>query len=294
MFVCVLTLNSSSCCNCYRSWDLIIPSDLLQDILSRLGLKDNISASVVSKTWLEAAVSIRKLTPLPWLFNPLEQVSPTGPLYIFIDPLRCQTYQDRFPELKNHRIFYSRDGWLLVRDYYYPSGFFLNPFTRDRINLPSGLGHYIAFSVAPTSSSCVVISLKQLCYKSSIVIDTWRPGETVWTTHCFENQLPECKWTLCVFSNGMFYWLSANGYLGVFDPSRETWNILLVKPCPADFSRPVMMTEHEGDIYVMYRSNRSDQPVFKLNLERKIWEEKRDFGGLTVFTSYPASLTVSL
>ncbi|VVA99585.1 unnamed protein product [Arabis nemorensis] len=224
---------------------------------------------------LEAAVSVRKLTPLPWLFYPLDQLSATG----------------RFPELKNHRIFYSRDGWLLVRDYYYPSGFFLNPFTRERIKLPSGLGYYLAFSVAPTSTSCVVISLKQLCDKSSIVIDTWRPGENVWTKHCFENPLTECKWTLCVFSNGMFYWLSAYGYLGVFNPSRETWNILPVKPCPADFARPVLMTEHEGDIYVMYTSNRSDQPVFKLNLENKIWEEKRDFGGLTVFSSYPASLT---
>ncbi|VVA99584.1 unnamed protein product [Arabis nemorensis] len=80
-------------------------------------------------------------------------------------------------------------------------------------------------------------------------------------------------------------------YLGVFVPSRATWNIIPVKSCPADFARPVLMTEHEGDIFVMYTLGIRYQPVFKLNLERKIWEEKRELGGLTVFASYPTSLT---
>ncbi|KAF2537470.1 hypothetical protein F2Q68_00019241 [Brassica cretica] len=41
-------------------WDLNIPSELLEEILSRLGLKDNIKASAVCKAWCEAAASVRK------------------------------------------------------------------------------------------------------------------------------------------------------------------------------------------------------------------------------------------
>ncbi|CAD5335123.1 unnamed protein product [Arabidopsis thaliana] len=40
-----------------RLWDQNIPTELLQEILSRLVLKANILASVVCKTWCEAAVS---------------------------------------------------------------------------------------------------------------------------------------------------------------------------------------------------------------------------------------------
>lgn len=145
-------------------WDLNIPSELLQEILSRLGLKYNIQASVVCKTWCEAAVSVRKLQhPLPWLFYP-QRRSEVGDDYILFDPSRSQTYYKTFPELKGaSEISCSKDGWLLVLPVKYSlSVFFLNPFTRERINLPkrSGIfsGNNLAFSAAPTSSSCLVIS----------------------------------------------------------------------------------------------------------------------------------------
>ncbi|KAL1225886.1 F-box/kelch-repeat protein [Cardamine amara subsp. amara] len=56
---------------------------------------------------------------------------------------------------------------------------------------------------------------------------------SVETTHLFKNHLPCRTWEKCVFSNGIFYCLSDCGYLGVFDPSKATWSILPVKPCPA-------------------------------------------------------------
>uniref|UniRef100_A0A1J3HCI9 F-box/kelch-repeat protein n=1 Tax=Noccaea caerulescens TaxID=107243 RepID=A0A1J3HCI9_NOCCA len=93
-------------------WDVIIPSELLQEILSRVGPKGNIQASVVCKTWFEAAVSVRKLPPLPWLFYPLEDKDGD---YIIFDPLRSQTYKKNVPDLKDHgALSCSRDGWLLV------------------------------------------------------------------------------------------------------------------------------------------------------------------------------------
>lgn len=294
-------------------WDLKIPSELLQRILSGLGLKANIQASVVCKTWCEAAVFVRKLTPRPWLFYPLDPDKDNSPrslqgfqhkdspteTYALGDPRSWSlTRKLTKPALKGHRFCCSRDGWLLViiED---PSKliFFLNPFTGERIYLPNVPGDCLAFSAAPTSTSCLVISLVQVGCCSTPVIMTWRPGATVWTTHCFENHIPydTGTWDKCVFSNGMIYCLSTRGYLGVFDPSKATWHILPVEPCPAftqsPLGRRVLMMEHEGDVFLMSTRLNYNPLMFKLNHERKVWEEKRELGGLTVFASDPSPLT---
>ncbi|XP_010477018.1 PREDICTED: F-box/kelch-repeat protein At3g18720-like [Camelina sativa] len=178
--------------------------------------------------------------------------------------------------------------------------FFFNPFTRERINLPKrSSGNFscnqLSFSAAPTSSSCLVISLTSYSHENS-VITSWRPGETVWKVHRFRYRPPRGMWTKCVFSNGVLYCLSTSGYLSVFDPSKETWNILRVRPWsyptvgPKEFGRRVLMMENEGDIFVMVLHHPDNNPsVFKLNLKYMKWEEKRDVGGLTIFASYPGS-----
>ncbi|KAL1191482.1 F-box protein [Cardamine amara subsp. amara] len=48
---------------------LDLPSDLLQLVISRLPLKDNIRASAVCKAWHEACVSLRVVDTSPWLIN---------------------------------------------------------------------------------------------------------------------------------------------------------------------------------------------------------------------------------
>ncbi|XP_056843081.1 F-box/kelch-repeat protein At3g18720-like [Raphanus sativus] len=183
-------------------WNMNIPSDLLQEILSRLSLKANIQASTVCKTWREAAVSVRELQPHPWLFYPLKE--PEEGNYILFDPSRSQTYKLNFPELQGYAFSYSRDGWLLVvtniQKGAVPGLFFLfNPFTREHIYLPTlkpKSNVCLAFSAAPTSSRCLVISLNDSYSRtpSYILIDTCRPGETVWTTHRYKNKLPRGRW----------------------------------------------------------------------------------------------------
>ncbi|KAL0844979.1 hypothetical protein Bca101_018225 [Brassica carinata] len=271
------------------SWDLNIPSDLLYEILSYLGWKDNIIASAVCKTWLEVAVSVRNSEPRPLLFYPQRGSSDDGN-YVLLDPSRSATYNLNFRDLKGSRFYCSRDDWLLVwRKSPSDLIFFLNPFTRERVYLPKGScyskdDYCLAFSAAPTSTSCLVISLsrytrfhKGITYS---VINTWQLGESVWTTHHLERPLPlnhreRYFWDNCLFSNGIFYCLSPSGVLGVFDPSRETWNILQVRSFPGSLSK-MLMTEHEGDIFVIStRWGNKKSVVFKLNLIHKVWEEKR-------------------
>ncbi|VYS55539.1 unnamed protein product [Arabidopsis thaliana] len=291
----------NKCNNIGGLWALL-PLDLLREILSGLGLKANIQASVVCKAWCEAAVSVRKLQPPPLLFHYKHHTA--LPRDYVPHPLRFRPCKLELPGLPfPPKPTFSKDGWVLARksESYYASTLVLNPFTRESFYLPprrhEHRSRFLAFSAAPTSPSCMVISYTQLRSCGSVLIDTWRPGETEWTTHCFENQLPFRYWSKCVFSNGMFFCLSECGYLGVFDPSKATWNILPVKPCPAFYQfefdythNPVFMTEHEGDIFVIYTHCYNNIPtVFKLNSKHKEWQEKTDLGGLTIYTSWPSS-----
>ncbi|KAF8081830.1 hypothetical protein N665_0864s0008 [Sinapis alba] len=275
-----------------RLWDLNIPSELLQEILSRLGPKDNIIASTVCKTWFEAAVSVRKFNPLPWLFHRPEE----GDHYILFDPSSSQRYKKNIPELKGHNPIYSRDGWLLMaKNDPLELDFFFNPFTRECIYLPIRSlflsGTCLAFSAPPTSTSCLVVSFTHFSSKDPFVIATWRHGETRWTIRRLKNQSSSGKWLKCVFSNGVFYGFSNSGYVGAFDPCNATWDVLPVKPwgCPAfcrqiDFkSKNVLLMEHNGNIFVT--DNMSS--VFKLNLERMVWEEKSEVSGLKIFARFP-------
>ncbi|XP_056860221.1 F-box/kelch-repeat protein At3g18720-like [Raphanus sativus] len=146
----------------------------------------------------------------------------------------------------------------------------------------------LAFSAAPTSTSCVVIFYSRIP-KTVFVIETWWPGEATWTTHRFKNSVLR-RWEKCVFSNGVFYFLSTCGYLGVFHPCEATWNLLPVSPFLfTELDSPVFIMEHEGDIFVMCSRLNSNHMVFKLNMKQNVWEEKRDLGGLTVFASVPGS-----
>ncbi|KAG5410407.1 hypothetical protein IGI04_006736 [Brassica rapa subsp. trilocularis] len=281
-------------------WDRHIPTEILEGILSRLGLKDNIHASAVCKTWCESAVSVRKLPCRPWLLHPIDDWTIPGSPYLLLDPLKphhdqSQKYNLDFPHMRftPAGMSCSRDGWVLAKSPHLMYAFFFNPFTKKIFVLPRGSIYHLmsrlAFSAAPTSTSCVVISYSRIPKTADFRIETWRPGAARWTTHRFENSVLR-RWDKCVFSNGVFYFLSTCGCLGVFDPCEATWNLLPVKPLLfPEVDSPVFLMEHEGDIFVMCSRLDSNHMVFKLNMKQNVWEEKRDLGGLTVFASCPGS-----
>ncbi|XP_058739046.1 F-box/kelch-repeat protein At1g57790-like [Vicia villosa] len=300
-----------------RTW-ADFPVELLELIFSGLIVADNIRASIVCKRWHSVATSVRQVNQSPWLMY-LPKHGNSYDLYGrmhrknygFYDPRHQKTYSLEFPQLDRSRVFYTKDGWLLVYQRNTrprPESFlffFFNPFTRELIKLPKEYDHrnsvaVAAFSCAPTSTECVIFTIKNVG-SSRVAISTCYPGAIEWTTDTYRN----CSHFSCgsgtkiVFSNGLFYCLSYQGFLGVFDPIGCTWTVLEVPPPRSQDSfidrkgrKGQFMTEHEGNIFVihmLYMLYPEGPIIYKLDRTLMEWKDVRTLGGVTVFASFLSS-----
>ncbi|XP_020236903.1 F-box/kelch-repeat protein At1g57790 [Cajanus cajan] len=272
-----------------------LPTELLESILSRLSLDDNVRASVVCKSWHSVATAVCVVIPSPWLMY----FPKFDDWYEFYDPVKRKTYSIELSELSGARVCYTKDGWLLLYRPRTHSVFFFNPFTQEIIKLPRFEMSYqiVAFSCAPTSSDCILFTVKHVS-PTVVAISTCYPGATKWTTISYQNRLPFVSsiWNKLVFCNGLFYCLSLTGWLGVFDLSERTWNVLSVPPpkCPDNFFaknwwKGKFMIEHEGDIIVIYTCSSENPIIFKLDKMLMEWEEMTTLDGVTLFASFLSS-----
>lgn len=270
-----------------------LPVELLELIFSRLIVADNIRASVVCKRWNSVASSVRPVNQSPWLmYFPKKDNR-----YDFYDPVQRKTYSLEFPVLDRCRVVYTKDGWLLVCRKWWPDGrpyFFFNPFTSELIKLPRFNGANIAaFSCAPTSTECVIFTVTNVS-STIVAISTCCPGANKWTTVHLPNHshFSCCIRTKTVFSNGLFYCLSYEGFLGVFDPVECTWTVLEVPP-PRSLKSFIarqgrkgkFMTEHGGNIFVIHMLCPEGPIISKLDQTLMEWKEVRTLDGVTVFAS---------
>ncbi|XP_031247240.1 F-box/kelch-repeat protein At1g57790-like [Pistacia vera] len=277
-----------------RNWS-DLPPELLELIMSRLTLEANVRASVVCKNWHGPAVSVRVVNQSPWLMY----FPRYGNLYEFYDPSRRKTYSFELPELYGSRVCYTKDSWLLLYKMRTHRVFFFNPFTRDMIKLPRFELTYqiVAFSCAPTSADCVVFTVKHIS-PTVVAISTCHPGATEWVTNNYQNRLPFVSsiWNKLVFCNGLFYCLSLTGWLGVYDPLKRDWGVLVVPPpkCPENFFaknwwKGKFMAESKGDILVIYTCCSENPIVYRLDLLNMVWEEMKTLDGVTLFASFLSS-----
>ncbi|XVE61477.1 hypothetical protein DITRI_Ditri06bG0043400 [Diplodiscus trichospermus] len=274
-----------------------LPLELLNLIMSRLTLEDNIRASSVCKRWHNVAVSVRVMYQSPRLMS----FPKYGNLYEFYDPSERETYSIELPELHGSRVCCTKDGWLLLYRAIVHQVFFFNPFNRELIKLPSFELSYqtVAFSCAPTSTGCVIVTITLDVGLTDVAISMCHPGASEWTTVNHQNHLPfvGCIWNRLVFCSGMFYWVGVTSWLGVYDPKKRTWNVLAVHPPrrlhPATFSdwwKRIFIAEHNGDILIIYTCCTENPIVFKLDRSKMVWQETQNLGGVTLFVGFLSSL----
>nr|XP_018475526.1 PREDICTED: F-box protein At4g12382-like [Raphanus sativus] len=103
-----------------------LPSSLLEVIMSRLVLKDNIIASASCKSWCEAALSVRVVEKHPWLLS----FSKRSSSFELLDPVQSKLYTLNLPELAKSTVRYSTHSWLLMHTSTSKDMFFFNPFTQ--------------------------------------------------------------------------------------------------------------------------------------------------------------------
>ncbi|KAK6942592.1 F-box domain [Dillenia turbinata] len=272
-----------------------LPTELLELIISRLGLEDNIRVSAVCKSWQSAAIAVRFVNQSPWLMY----FPKSGKVFEFFDPARRKSYSVELPELIASCVCYSKDGWLLLCRPRKSLVFFFNPFNRELIKLPKFevSNQIVAFSSAPTSAGCIIFTIKHIG-ATVVAISTCCPGATEWTTAHYPNRMPFVSsiWNKLVFCNGLFFCLSLTGWLGVFDPKERTWEVLVVPPpkCPANFFgknwwKGKFMAEYEGELLVIYTCSSENPIVFKLDQTNLVWEEMGTLNGATLFASFLSS-----
>ncbi|CAA7055547.1 unnamed protein product [Microthlaspi erraticum] len=278
---------------------LNLPFDLTLLIMRRLSLKDNVRASVVCKAWQEACASVPvEEYPTPWLMHfPFLKEE-----YELYDPSLDKTHVfESPPEIRGSHIDCSKDGWLLMHKR--SLNFFFNPFTQERIVLPwphdRWGNHARAFSCAPTSNSCVILSICDINHNKSIFIQTYHLATKVCTPLVLPHPFPPkyAGFDHVVFSNGVFYCLTNIGVLGMFDLATNSWNALPGPPpnWGLDYYDK-FMTEYQGDIFLIYTYKRKVKQVryLKLDLTNRKWEEdEKRPKGLTCCLSFKSSLIVN-
>ncbi|EOA25256.1 hypothetical protein CARUB_v10018571mg [Capsella rubella] len=262
-----------------------LPSDLLKLVISLLPLKDNILASAVCKSWHKVCVSLRAVDTSPWLIY----FPKTDESYELYDPSMEKTHSLQFPELSGFRVCSSKDGWLLMYNANTYQLFFFNPFTRNCIPVPPLWMAYdqrMAFSCDPTSTNCVLFTVSYVTW-SYITIKTCCAYATEWNTFVFKNRLPRNFniFEQIVFSNGAFYCLTNTGCLSLFDPSLNSWNILPGRPSKRPGSNRCFMTEHQGEIFLIYMYRHMNPTLLKLDITSSTWTERKTLGGLTIYAS---------
>ncbi|CAH8355725.1 unnamed protein product [Eruca vesicaria subsp. sativa] len=267
--------------------------------MSYLLLKDNIRASAVCKAWREATEHVRVGEKYPWIISFPTQ----GTLFDLFDPLQRKMYSLNLPDIAGMNVCFSKEGWLLMRKSRFVEFFFFNPYSRELISLPNCELPFqaIAFSSAPTSGTCVLVTLNPIS-EYLVAISICYPGETELINMEFPCSIafdPNMHSNL-IYANGHFYCFTAGGVLFDFDPSSRTLN-------QQAWDEPIFPNIHnsewiylpkifylmkqKGELFLMYTYGSETPVVYKLVSSK--WEEMSSalLDGLTIFASRYCSET---
>ncbi|KAL5730888.1 hypothetical protein ACHQM5_003672 [Ranunculus cassubicifolius] len=294
-----------------RSWT-DIPTELLELIMSHLFLQDCTRFRLTCKSWMSIRPPLRShhlLFPshcgsqhLPWLIAFLKNNS-KGTCK-FYNPVYGDSYVIDIPELAGANVRSAKYGWLLVSRGR-SNIFFFNPFSMETIQLPDFEEDInlscISFSSPPTSTDFIVFA------RCSFMMFVYYQGEERWKLYSLgDNVVPKEFVAPCnpVFSDGIFYFLSEDGKLGVLKPNEvdedARWRILPVSPVFSystfeDFaqSRSSYLVEYDSEIFSIFVSHQGKKIwVFKYDRSKEEWNVVENLADKVLFLSHTASILV--
>ncbi|KAF8704474.1 hypothetical protein HU200_031427 [Digitaria exilis] len=261
--------------------------------------------------WSMVTNPIEQAHVWPWLMH----ISKQDGKCKMLDPLRGEQYVlqvEAFKTEMDHHIFRSsKDGWVVASAGPFDDEIFIiNPFTQDIVETSIHVEFYrfrgITFSSPPSSPDSVVFGITSSTNGKYVSVETWRPGEDLWSEFNFDFVNEEAHppfpvaYTNPIYFRGEFYCLGRKGNLAVFNPSDNTWRVL-DKPEPVYGELQVFEDDHDGakfcylvelgeDLVSVFMRNADEPPrVFKLDKMNMAWAQVEDIGGAALFVDYRAS-----
>ncbi|KAF6140357.1 hypothetical protein GIB67_006210 [Kingdonia uniflora] len=214
----------------------------------------------------------------------------------------------------NMDVIASKYGWLLVRTL--TDLFFLNPFTKVKINLPfkslsaitmqpSLLLQHLPIALFSSLNIFEKVRPEKVCLFEEIRsldnfslgdffdyflrVSALQPGDETWTTGTFNVNFKFTPRRNVVYRDGCFNFCSGEGALGTFDAAERTWTILI----RYDFetNRDIYMHESFGELLLVNEYCQLDTPkkyknmidVYKLNGSQMGWDVVQSLGDRALF-----------
>ncbi|KAL5718594.1 hypothetical protein ACHQM5_011479 [Ranunculus cassubicifolius] len=190
--------------------------------------------------------------------------------------------------------------------------FFFNPFTTEIIKLPEHpkcLGYInISFSSPPTSSDYVVFGVEAAAL-NYVIFSVYRKVQDRWSRHFLRDRPCSFIASQCnpVFHNGVFYCLSKDGKLGIFNPNAtnedDMWRVYMnLSVQDVRVTDPMLILEDstrsfimecDGEIYSVFVGFLgSPVRVYKFDQSKKKmkWLKVETLGHRLMFLSHTTSL----
>ncbi|XP_022764313.1 F-box/kelch-repeat protein At1g57790-like [Durio zibethinus] len=200
--------------------------------------------------------------------------------HAFLDPVNQSPFlsEAEFPELQFQvECLSSGHGWLLLLSRQTSSLFFLNPFTRQKIDLPYRSSGFtaVAFSAPPTSPDCVVFAIQH-------------QYEKCWNRYPYRVGKDFGVLMHAICNDGILYCMDSCGRIATFDANKkgDTWTEISSK----NFKqvRLSCFFKFNGELYgvKLYGNYSAVETVYKLKLENGVaaaWEEVNDMRDHTMF-----------
>ncbi|CAI0449125.1 unnamed protein product [Linum tenue] len=287
-----------------RHWWSDIPSDLLSDILSRLFVADRCFFRLACKTWnsiFSNAVSTSSNYQFgrDHSFPILIHRGLDGEVVDVFHPITGVTSILSLDglSLRGAVIRCSKHGWLLMSQGRQGDQlFFFNPFTKERINIPSMPCDFegITFSSPPTSVDSMVI-----CYtvwQQQVVIFFIYRGEHEWSRYGVMSDGIDFKspFSNPIYHKGLLYFMGKNADLCIHNFEQRANKIIEFPARSCTSIRRSYLLEFNGKLLsVLIGHMGKFLQVYALNQETIAWKKLDDLEYKMLFVSATSALSAT-